>query len=171
MDRLYTSESDVHRRQIALKGLHSLCIIAGAYQSPVEMEQPLLFYLVHWYGASVLFREGCGGMWGAWHFANIAACRAVSNPTWCGIFWEIWCLSPLSLGTLFRCCVLGQGRFQSNLIKPKYCFMWRLNVLMNNFNSIYMISILLIPSMDDNYMCFFSNKFDNVMQYQYINTA
>ena len=41
-------------------------------------------------------------------FANVTACRAVSNPAWCRIFREISCFSPLNIGTLFRCCVLGQ---------------------------------------------------------------
>ena len=39
----------------------------------------------------------------------ITACRAVSNPAWGRIFREISCFSPLNLGTLLRCCVLGQG--------------------------------------------------------------
>ena len=42
-------------------------------------------------------------------FANATACRAVSNPAWCRIFREILCFSPLNIGTLFRCCVPGQG--------------------------------------------------------------
>ena len=41
-------------------------------------------------------------------FANVTAFRAVSNPAWCRIFREISCFSPLNIGTLFRCCVLGQ---------------------------------------------------------------
>ena len=32
-----------------------------------------------------------------------------SKPTWCRIFRKIPCLSPLNSGTLFRCCVFGQG--------------------------------------------------------------
>ena len=38
---------------------------------------------------------------------NVTVCRAVSNGAWCRIFREISCFSPLNLGTLFRCCVLG----------------------------------------------------------------
>ena len=45
----------------------------------------------------------------AWRSADVAACRAVSNPVWCKIFREISCFSPLNLGTLLRCCVLGRG--------------------------------------------------------------
>ena len=41
-------------------------------------------------------------------FANVAACRAVSNPAWCRILREISCFSPLNIGTLFRYCVFGQ---------------------------------------------------------------
>ena len=52
--------------------------------------------------------EGRGAMARARSFANAKACRAVSNPTWCRIFWEISCFSPLNIGTLFRCCVPGQ---------------------------------------------------------------
>ena len=50
----------------------------------------------------------------AWRSADAAACRAVSNPAWYRIFREISCLSPLNLGTLVRCCVLGQGTSPSN---------------------------------------------------------
>ena len=44
----------------------------------------------------------------AGRFANVTACRAVSNPAWCRIFREISCFFPLNIGTLFRCCVLRQ---------------------------------------------------------------
>ena len=47
-------------------------------------------------------------------FANVTACRAVSNPAWCRIFREILCFSPLNIGPLFRCCVLGQGTLPSH---------------------------------------------------------
>ena len=47
-------------------------------------------------------------------FANVAAYRAASNPAWCRIFREISCFSPLNVGTLFRCCVLGQGTLPSH---------------------------------------------------------
>ena len=47
----------------------------------------------------------------AWRSADVTACRAVSNPAWCRIFREISCFSPLNIGTLFRCCVIGQGTF------------------------------------------------------------
>ena len=47
-------------------------------------------------------------------FADVVACRAVSNPAWCRIFREISCFSPLNLGTLLRCCVLGQRTSLSN---------------------------------------------------------
>ena len=57
----------------------------------------------------ILYREGHGAMVRAWRSADVAACRAVSNPAWCRIFREILCFSPLNLGTLLRCCVLGQG--------------------------------------------------------------
>ena len=30
----------------------------------------------------------------AWRTADVAACRAVSNPAWCGIFREISCFPP-----------------------------------------------------------------------------
>ena len=50
----------------------------------------------------------------AWRSADVAACRAVSNPAWCRIFREISCFSPLNLGTLLRCCVLGQDTSPSN---------------------------------------------------------
>ena len=46
--------------------------------------------------------------------AIVTACRAVSNPAWCRIFREISCFSPLNIGTLSRCCVLGQGTSPSN---------------------------------------------------------
>ena len=39
-------------------------------------------------------------MVGAWSFADVADCRAVSNPA--RIFREISCFSPLNIGTLFR---------------------------------------------------------------------
>ena len=67
---------------------------------------------------SLLFRcddyeEGRGAMAKGRSFANVTACRAVSNPAWCRIFREISCFSPLYIGTLFRCCVLGQGTLLS----------------------------------------------------------
>ena len=54
-------------------------------------------------------REGHGAMVRARRSADVAACCAVSNPAWCRIFREISCFSPLNLGTLLRCCGLGQG--------------------------------------------------------------
>ena len=47
-------------------------------------------------------------------FADVAACLAVSNPARCRIFREISCFSPLTTGTLLRCCVLGQDTLPSN---------------------------------------------------------
>ena len=47
-------------------------------------------------------------------FANVTACRAVSNPAWCRIFREISCFPPLNIGTLFRCWVLGQDILPSH---------------------------------------------------------
>ena len=47
-------------------------------------------------------------------FANVTACRAVSNLAWCRIFREISCFSPLNIGTLVRCCVLGQDTLPSH---------------------------------------------------------
>ena len=47
-------------------------------------------------------------------FANFTACRAVSNPARCRIFREISCFSPINIGTLFRCCLLGQGTLSSH---------------------------------------------------------
>ena len=52
--------------------------------------------------------QGHGAMVRAWRSADVAACRAVSNPAWCRIFTEISCFSLLNLGTLLRWCVLGQ---------------------------------------------------------------
>ena len=63
---------------------------------------------------TVCIREGHGAMVRAWRSADVAACRAVSNPGWCRIFREISCFSPFNLGTLLRCCVLGQGTSPSN---------------------------------------------------------
>ena len=50
----------------------------------------------------------------AWRSSDVAACRAVSPPAWCTIFREISCFSLLNLGTLLRCCVLGQGTSSLN---------------------------------------------------------
>ena len=47
-------------------------------------------------------------------FATVTACCAVSNPAWCRIFREISCFSHFNIGTLFRCCVLGQGTLSSH---------------------------------------------------------
>ena len=47
----------------------------------------------------------------AWRSADVAACRAVSNPAWCRIFRKISCFSPFNPGT---CCVLGQSTLPSN---------------------------------------------------------
>ena len=59
-------------------------------------------------------RAGRVAMARARSFANVIACRAVSNPAWCRIFREISCFSPLNIGTLFRCCFLGQGTLPSH---------------------------------------------------------
>ena len=59
-------------------------------------------------------RERHGTMVRAWRSADVAACRAVSNPAWCRIFREISCFTPLNLGTLVRWCVLGQDTSPSN---------------------------------------------------------
>ena len=59
-------------------------------------------------------REGHVAMVRAWRSADVAACRAVSNPAWCRIFREISGFSPLNLRTLFRFCVLGQSTSPSN---------------------------------------------------------
>ena len=50
----------------------------------------------------------------AWRSADVAACRAVSNPAWCKIFRELSCFSPYTFGTLLRCCVLGQSTSPAN---------------------------------------------------------
>ena len=59
-------------------------------------------------------REGHGAVVRARRFVNVATCSAVSNLAWCGIFREISCFFPLNIGTLFQCCVLGQGTQPSN---------------------------------------------------------
>ena len=59
-------------------------------------------------------QEGHGKMVRAWHCVDVAVCRVVASPAWCGIFLEISFFSPFNLGTLFRCCVLGQGTSSSN---------------------------------------------------------
>ena len=51
----------------------------------------------------------------AWRSADVAARRAVSNPDG-SRFLEISYFSTLNLGTLFRCCVLGQGTSPSNAL-------------------------------------------------------
>ena len=50
-------------------------------------------------------RRHCSPMARARSFANVTACRAVPNPA---------CFSPLNIGTLFRCCVLGQDTLPSH---------------------------------------------------------
>ena len=45
---------------------------------------------------------------------DVAACRAVSNPARCRIFREISYFSALNIGTMLKCCVLGQGTSPSN---------------------------------------------------------
>ena len=65
-------------------------------------------------GYNWLVREGRGAMVRVWRTADVAACRAVSNPTWWMIFRETSCFSPLNLRTLLRRCVLGQGTSPSN---------------------------------------------------------
>ena len=68
------------------------------------------YYQYYYY----LYREGRGAMVRAWGFANVAACRAVSNPAWCKIFIKISCFSSFDIGTLFRCCALGLGTLPSH---------------------------------------------------------
>ena len=50
----------------------------------------------------------------AWRSANVAACRAVSNPLGAEFSEKNHVFSPPNLGTLLRCCVLGQGTSPSN---------------------------------------------------------
>ena len=61
-----------------------------------------------------MFRDGRGAKVRARSFANVTACRAVSNQARCRIFIEISCFSPLNIGTLFLCCVLGQRTLPSH---------------------------------------------------------
>ena len=61
-----------------------------------------------------IVREGRGVMAKARSFANVTACRAVSNPAWYMMFREISCFSPLNIGIVSRCCVLGQGTLPSH---------------------------------------------------------
>ena len=58
--------------------------------------------------------EGRGAVARVRSFAIVTACHAVSNPAWCRIFREISCFSPLNIGTLFPCCVLGQDTLPSH---------------------------------------------------------
>ena len=69
-----------------------------------------------YYTRSVFHREGHGAMLRARSFfVNCTACRAVSNSAWSRIFRETSCFSPFNIGTLFRCCVLGQGTSNASL--------------------------------------------------------
>ena len=61
-----------------------------------------------------IMRVGSGAMARARSFANVAACRAVSNPAWCRNFRIISFFSPLNIWALFLCCVLGQGTLPSH---------------------------------------------------------
>ena len=45
--------------------------------------------------------------------ADIAACRAVSNPAWCRIFREISCFSPPILGIAYCLDVVSLGQVTS----------------------------------------------------------
>ena len=38
----------------------------------------------------------------------------VSNPAWCIIFREISCFSPINIGAIFQCFVLGKGTLPSH---------------------------------------------------------
>ena len=64
----------------------------------------------------VSLKGGYGAMVSAWRSADVAACRAVLNPAWCKIFREISCFSPLNLGTLLKCCVIGRDTPPSNAL-------------------------------------------------------
>ena len=83
----------------------------GQYYSNLYVSKTVPENRLHCYARpnSSSSREGRGAMARARSFANVTACRAVSNPAWCRIFREISCFSPLNIGALFQCCVLGQG--------------------------------------------------------------
>ena len=84
-------------------------------------------------------RNGHGAMLRAWTFANVAGCRAASNPAWCR---ENTCLSNLNIGKLFRCCVLGEGSlssratFYSGVNKYLLGQRWQCVGLRNGFRSV-----------------------------------
>ena len=83
-------------------------------QNNIVSVQALLAAVLQQAGMTHAVREGRGTMARARSFANVTACRAVSNPAWCRIFREISCLFPLNIGTLSRCCVLGQDTLPSH---------------------------------------------------------
>ena len=57
-----------------------------------------------------MLSEGRGTMARVWSFVDVAACRVA----WCRALREILGFSPLNIGTLSRCCVLGQSNYSPN---------------------------------------------------------
>ena len=51
------------------------------------------------------------------NFANVTACRTVSNPAWCRIFREISCFSLLNIGPLFQGALPSHASLDSGLNK------------------------------------------------------
>ena len=72
-------------------------------------------------------KDGRDTMVRMWRFANVAACRAVSDPVWCRIFRGMSFFSPLNVWTLFRCCVRGQCT-----LVTLTCFTWLLCKLLHH---------------------------------------
>ena len=91
----------------------NLCISVSLHDYRVILSTKYVILSLHGNGGPPVVHH-----WrGTWRngFANVAACRAVSNPAWCRIFREILSFSPLNIGTLFRCCcVLGQDTLLSH---------------------------------------------------------
>ena len=65
------------------------------------------------------YREGHGAMIRTWRFADVAACRVVSNPAWCRIFREISCFPLSILGHCSYMYVVSFGK----ALHPQ-CFTW-----------------------------------------------
>ena len=63
----------------------------------------------NFFRVNLSLREGHGAMVRAWRSADVAVCRAVSNPVWCRIFREISCFSPLNIGTLLNVLCFGKA--------------------------------------------------------------
>ena len=84
------------------------------FQRPVLTGGVNIAWKLDWRNIQILIltrREGYDAMARARGFANVTACRVVSNPALCRIFRRKLCFSPLNIGHYFDVVFLGKALY------------------------------------------------------------